>query len=66
MFNFWQTRAKNSKSGDNICFGITYLPYSIEEGDCYLEPVGYVSVVSRKTNITYAKLRLNNGTELEG
>lgn len=66
MFNFWQTQAENGKSEDKVCSGITYLPYSLEEGNCYLKPVGYTSVVFRKTNITYAKLRLNNGTKLEG
>lgn len=65
MFNFWQRQAEKSESGNKICSGITYLPYSIEDGNCYLKPVGYMSVVFRKSNITYAKLRLDNETGLE-
>lgn len=52
-----------------ICSEITCLPIPygiIEEGNCYLKPVGYLSVVFRETGITHAKLRLNYGTQLEG
>lgn len=60
MFNRLRTQTENGTSGDVICSGVVYLASNLIDGNCHLKPVGYTSVVARKTNSTYAKLRLNN------
>ncbi len=62
VFNVLQTETETGKSGGKNCSAIVYSPTFTVDGNCFLKPEGFVSVASRKTNVTYARLKLDNRT----
>ena len=62
VFNVLQMQTEISKSRGKNCSAIIYTTKMRPDGNCFLKQEGYPSVASRKTDVTYAKLRLNNGT----
>ena len=62
VFNVLQMQTEISKSRGKNCSAIIYTTTMGADGNCFLKQEGYLSVASRKTDVSYAKLRLNNGT----
>ena len=54
MFNYWQTLNNNHR--DLNCSGVTYLPGTFEDGNCWLKPWGYKTAITQLENSTYARL----------
>ncbi len=54
MFNYWQTVYNNHLELN--CSGVTYLPGAYGEGNCWLKPWGYTTVVTEQQNSSYARL----------
>lgn len=63
IFNIYQTLTEPGRSvAAKNCSAIIYSPTFTVDGNCFLKQDGIPSVETRKANVTYAKLRLNNGT----
>lgn len=54
MFNYWQSVYNNQLELN--CSGVTYLPGTFEEGNCWLKPWGYTTATTQQENSSYARL----------